>query len=58
VLRLLPAFINDDAQAEVLRADDARFARIVDYLRWCCSDQALNAEFAIDGDTVRVSLAA
>jgi poly-gamma-glutamate synthesis protein (capsule biosynthesis protein) len=58
VLRLLPAFINDDAQAEVLRADDARFARIVDYLRWCCSDQALNAEFAIDGDTVRVSRAA
>jgi len=54
-LSLLPAFINDDAQAEVLRAGDARFTRIVDYLRWCCREQDLNARFALDGASVRVS---
>jgi poly-gamma-glutamate synthesis protein (capsule biosynthesis protein) len=51
---LLPAFINDNAQPEVLSAADERFTRVVDYLRWCCREASLNAEFEVDGDAVRV----
>jgi poly-gamma-glutamate capsule biosynthesis protein CapA/YwtB (metallophosphatase superfamily) len=53
-LSLLPACINDDAQPEVLTGGDERFARVVEYLRWCCREEALNAELEIDGDLVRV----
>jgi poly-gamma-glutamate capsule biosynthesis protein CapA/YwtB (metallophosphatase superfamily) len=53
-LTLMPAFINDNAQPEVLKAGDERFTRVVDYLRWCCSEESLNAKLEIAGDEVRV----
>jgi poly-gamma-glutamate capsule biosynthesis protein CapA/YwtB (metallophosphatase superfamily) len=53
-LTLKPAFINDNAQPEVLKADDERFTRIVEYLRWCCTEESLNAAFVVDGDEVRM----
>jgi poly-gamma-glutamate capsule biosynthesis protein CapA/YwtB (metallophosphatase superfamily) len=53
-LSLLPVFINDNAQPETQSAGDERFTRVVDYLRWCCSEEALNAEFSVDGDRVHV----
>ena len=49
-LSLLPAFINDNAQPEALSAADERFTRVVDYLRWCCREASLNAEFEV-GDS-------
>jgi len=53
----LPAYINDNAQPEILKPADGRFDKVVDYLRWCCDDQSLNAELTPDGDSVRFSAA-
>ena len=52
---LLPAFINDNAQPEVLTAGDGRFSRVVDYLRWCCREASLNAVLEVEGDEVWVT---
>lgn len=52
----LPAFINRDAQPEILKADDARFAQVVDYLRWATQAAGLNARLHPRGDTVLIDL--
>lgn len=52
----LPAFINRDAQPEILKASDARFGQVVDYLRWATQAAGLNARFRPKGDTVLVEL--
>jgi poly-gamma-glutamate synthesis protein (capsule biosynthesis protein) len=52
----LPAFINRDAQPEILKADDARFGQVVDYLRWATQAAGLNACFQPRGDTVLLEL--
>lgn len=54
----LPAYINDNAQAEILNPADHRFSRVADYLRWCCENQSLNAELTADGESLRVAAAA
>ena len=48
----LPAFINRDAQPEILKSSDARFGQVVDYLRWATQAASLNARFRPRGDTV------
>ena len=48
----LPAFINRDAQPEILKSGDARFGQVVDYLRWATQAASLNARFRPRGDTV------
>ena len=53
-LELLPAYINDDAQPEVLRAADPRFGRVRDYLQWCCDSQALETKLQSNGDAIRI----
>jgi hypothetical protein len=50
-----PAFINSNAQPETLGADDPRFGKVTDYLRWCTAEARLNAAFAAEGDWVRVT---
>lgn len=52
----LPAFINRDAQPEILKAGDARFDQVVDYLRWATQAAGLNARFRAEGDTVLLEL--
>jgi poly-gamma-glutamate synthesis protein (capsule biosynthesis protein) len=54
-LELLPAYINDDAQPEVLRAGDARFTRIREYLQWCCDSQGLPTKLESHGDGIRIT---
>lgn len=50
----LPAFINRDAQPEILKAGDERFDQVVDYLRWTTDQAGLNATLRPAGDTVLV----
>ena len=50
----LPAFINRDAQPEILTAADARFGEVVDYVRWTTEKAGLSATLRVDGDTVYV----
>ncbi|CAN5277783.1 hypothetical protein BH10PSE1_BH10PSE1_05350 [soil metagenome] len=50
----LPAFINRDAQPEILKAGDERFDQVVDYLRWTTDQAELNAVLRPAGDTVFV----
>lgn len=50
----LPAFINRDAQPEIMKPDDERFGKIVDYLRWASAAAGLNARFTPSGETVLV----
>jgi len=53
-LAFQPAFINDDAQPEVLRASDPRFKRVRDYLEWCCESQGFSTTLQPHGDGIRV----
>jgi poly-gamma-glutamate synthesis protein (capsule biosynthesis protein) len=53
-ISFLPALINDQAQPEVLAPEDGRFAQVVDYLRWCCGEAALEASLLADGALVRI----
>jgi poly-gamma-glutamate capsule biosynthesis protein CapA/YwtB (metallophosphatase superfamily) len=52
---LRPAWINPQAQAELLAPDDPRFDEVVDYLRYLTHYYELNARFDVDGDEVVVS---
>lgn len=52
---LRPAWINPQAQAELLAPDDPRFDEVVDYLRFLTDYYELNARFDVDGDEVVVS---
>lgn len=53
---LLPAFINRDAQPEILKAGDPRFGQVVDYLRWATEAAGLNARLRSEGDAVFIDL--
>jgi len=50
----LPAFINREAQPEVLKATDPRFKDVADYIRWCSENQDLSVTFEQRGDEVMV----
>ena len=50
-----PAFINRDAQAEILDPADARFGQVVDYLRWTTDTVGFNARFEPAGPLVRIT---
>ncbi|MBI2859172.1 MAG: CapA family protein [Chloroflexi bacterium] len=50
-----PCLINKLGQPEPLSAGDKRSDEVLDYVRWCCDDQALETEFTRDGDDVVVS---
>ena len=54
-LAFLPAYINDNAQAEVLKASDTRFRKVVEYLKWCCEEQAFDTQFKIEVDSLLLS---
>lgn len=51
----LPAFINREAQAEVLKPTDPRFKEVSDYVLWCCESQGLPVTLTPDGDIVRIT---
>ncbi|MET0337066.1 MAG: hypothetical protein ABW063_04820, partial [Caulobacter sp.] len=50
----LPAFINRDAQPEIMKPGDERFDKIVNYMRWASKAAGLNARFTPSGETVLV----
>ena len=56
-IAFLPAYINDNAQPEILKPADERFAKVVDYLRWCCTEQSLDVRLTTKGNLVRVDSA-
>ncbi len=51
---LLPAWINQSSEPEMLRSTDPRFERVVSYLESITQDQRLEARYVRDGDTVVV----
>lgn len=53
-LEFFPAFINDDAQPEVLRGSDPRFTKVRDYLQWCCDSQGLATRLQSNGERIRI----
>ena len=52
---LLPAWINPQAQAELLSADDPRSDDVLDYLRWLCAYYGLDTPLARDGDEIVIA---
>jgi len=50
-----PAFINDNAQAEILLPGDERFEKIAHYLQWCCDEEALDTEIEPGRDGLRLT---
>jgi poly-gamma-glutamate synthesis protein (capsule biosynthesis protein) len=52
---LRPAWINPQAQAELLSPQDPRYAEVLDYLRYLTDYYSLNAVFKEDGDEIVVS---
>lgn len=52
---VIPAFINRNAQAEILAASDERFGQVVDYLRWATEAVGFNARFEPRGDRVHIT---
>ena len=57
-VRLLPAFVNRDAQPEILARADPRFNQVLAYLEQISRDAGLSTRFEIDGDGIAVSEAA
>jgi hypothetical protein len=55
---LRPAWINPQAQAELLSPQDPRFTEVVDYLRYLTDYHELSAQFEVDDAEVVVSGAA
>ena len=53
-IRFLPAFINRDAQPEVVGSADARFGQVADYIAWCSREVGLPVRFEAAGDAVRI----
>ncbi|MEO6339769.1 MAG: CapA family protein [Caulobacteraceae bacterium] len=51
----LPAYINRDAQPEILKASDPRFDQVVTYLRQISAAADLSTTYTVDGDEVRMS---
>jgi poly-gamma-glutamate synthesis protein (capsule biosynthesis protein) len=56
-LEFLPAFINDNAQPEMLRSGDPRFTKVRDYLQWCCDSQGLATTLEPQADGFRIAAA-
>jgi hypothetical protein len=54
---LRPAWINPQAQAELLSPQDPRYTEVLDYLRYLTDYYSLNAVFKTDGDEIVVSAA-
>ena len=52
---LRPAWINPQAQAELLSPQDPRYAEVLDYLRYLTDYYSLNAVFTTDGDEIVIS---
>ena len=52
-----PAWINANAQPAPLDASDERFAKVVDYVRWCSAEAGLPVGLTVDGEWVRVEAA-
>jgi poly-gamma-glutamate synthesis protein (capsule biosynthesis protein) len=52
---LLPAWINPQAQAELVTAGDPRSGEVLEYLRWLCDYHSLETTFCRDGDEIVVS---
>ena len=50
----LPCYINRQAQPELVRPDDPRFAQIVDYMRRISAEQGLPVHYEVVGDRVLV----
>jgi len=48
----MPVYINRQAQPEIVRADDLRFAQIVEYMRRISADQDLPVQYEVVGDRV------
>jgi len=53
-LGFVPAYINRNAQPELLRAHDPRFADVVRYLQRVSESQGLRVRLEPDGDLVRI----
>jgi poly-gamma-glutamate capsule biosynthesis protein CapA/YwtB (metallophosphatase superfamily) len=51
---LRPAWINPQAQAELLSPQDPRYTEVLDYLRYLTDYYSLNAVFKTDGDEIVV----
>ena len=49
-----PAWINPQAQAELLSPQDPRYTEVLDYLRYLTDYYSLNAVFKTDGDEIVV----
>jgi poly-gamma-glutamate synthesis protein (capsule biosynthesis protein) len=52
----LPAYVNDQAQPRLLRADEREFREVVDYVDKVTRAAGISTEFAVDGNEVRLSL--
>lgn len=52
--RLLPAFVNRNAQPEILTRDDPRFDQVVDYLQRMSDQVGLGVRFEAVGNEVQV----
>lgn len=56
-VRAIPAWINDDSQAEILHAGDPRFQEVIDYLVTITAEVDLRTSYAADGDEIRIGSA-
>lgn len=53
-LGFVPAYINRNAQAEIVRASDARFSEIVACMTRISASQGLAVRYEVDADRVLV----
>jgi hypothetical protein len=51
---VLPAYINRNAQPEILESADPRFSEVVEYLGSVTQSQGLNARFVPHGNEVHI----
>jgi poly-gamma-glutamate capsule biosynthesis protein CapA/YwtB (metallophosphatase superfamily) len=52
----VPAFINRDAQPEVLAAEDPRYDQVADYVAWASREQGLTVGFEKAAGEIRIDL--
>ena len=50
----VPAMINRNAEPQLMRAEDAGFSKVVDYVGWASREAGLNVSLRVDGDVVLV----
>lgn len=51
----LPAYINKNAEPEVLTRKDERFGEVVNYMKEITESEGLNARYEVDGDEVVIN---